>query len=61
MIDETGVISSGGKTMGQLNIIKKDNGEKRVQLYTPDGIYLCDCGFDGNDDLGFMEIGRAHV
>ena len=58
MISDTGVISSGGKTMGQLNIIKNDKEEKRVQLYTPDGVFLCDCAFDGDDDIGFM-VGQA--
>lgn len=53
MISETGVISIGGKTMGQINIIEKED-EKRVQLYNAEGVYLCDCAFSGDDDIGFM-------
>ena len=54
MIDATGVITIDGKPMGQIQIVKSRDGNKRVQLYNTAGVFLCDCGFDGDDDLGFM-------
>lgn len=58
MISENGVINVGGKDMGQITIIKDNEGGKRVQLYTPDGIFLCACPFSGEDDIGF-HVGQA--
>lgn len=58
MISENGVINVGGRDVGQITIIKDKDGGKRVQLYTPDGIFLCACPFSGDDDIGF-HVGQA--
>lgn len=58
MITESGVISDGGKVVGQLQITEDDDGNRKVCLYNHRGVYLCECPFDGDDDKG-MEVGMG--
>lgn len=63
MILDNGTIVEANKTVGQVMIVSDDNG-KRVQLYNEKGVYLCDCPFDGEDDIGFqigMGIYRGYM
>lgn len=64
MIDETGTIKEGNATVGQVQIVRNEDGGKRVQLYNSKGIFLCDCPFEGDDDIGFaigLGMYRAYV
>ena len=58
MISETGTITEGGMTVGQLQIVADAEGDKRVQLYNKNGTFLADCPFEGDDDKG-LEIGMG--
>lgn len=58
MISETGAITEGNRTVGQLQIVTNADGDKRVQLYNKNGTFLVDCPFDGDDDKG-LEIGMG--
>ena len=58
MITETGTIQENGKTVGQLQIVSDAEGNRTVQLYTSNGIFLASCPFDGDDDKG-LEIGMG--
>lgn len=63
MIMDNGAIVEAGKQVGQVQIVSDDNG-KRVQLYNGKGIWLCDCPFEGEDDIGFqigMGMYRGYV
>lgn len=54
MIDQTGAITENGVVKGQIQLIT--NGEsRRVQLYSADGFFLCECPFTGDDDRGFEQ------
>ena len=57
MIDQNGTISENGVVRAQLQLVTSDTS-RRVQLYNTDGVYLCECPFEGDDDKGF-ELGRA--
>lgn len=62
MITETGKIMEGEKTIGQIQVVESDSG-KRVQLYNSQGIYLCDCPFEGDNDTGYaigMGMAKAY-
>lgn len=53
VIYETGTITQDGKVIGQLQIIESTDGQKRVQMYNTEGVFLCECGFEGETDYGF--------
>ncbi len=53
MISETGTISENGSVTGQVQIMENENG-KRVQLYNADGVFLSDCPFEGDNDVGYL-------
>ncbi len=57
MITDTGVIQENGVVKGQLQLITNDE-DRRVQMYSASGTYLCECPFTGSDDRGY-EIGMA--
>lgn len=57
MIDQNGTVKEGGETKAQVQLITNDEG-RRAQLYGTNGIFLCECPFEGDDDKGF-EIGMA--
>ena len=54
MITETGVISENGVAKGQIQLITSDE-ERRVQLYTPDGYFVCEAPFTGDDERGYEQ------
>lgn len=57
VITDTGVIQENSEVKGQLQLIT--NGEeRRVQMYSASGTYLCECPFSGDDERGY-EIGMA--
>ena len=58
MITDTGIIREGERTVGQIQIVETEGGEKRVQLYNSVGVFLCDCPYTGDADEGYV-IGMA--
>lgn len=53
MITNTGAITEAGKTVGQIQLVTADNGDRRVQLYNARGIFLVETPFVGDDDVGY--------
>lgn len=58
MISKTGIISFGGQSVGQIQIVENANEEKRAQLYNMNGVFLCECPFSGENAGGYA-IGEA--
>lgn len=53
MITDTGVITEGGKAVGQIQLVTSENGDRRAQLYNSRGIFLAETPFVGDDDTGY--------
>lgn len=53
MITDTGVITEGGKAVGQIQLVTGNNGDRRAQLYNTRGIFLVETPFVGDDDVGY--------
>lgn|GEM_PF-4887492 len=53
MIKDTGTIEENGKVIGQVQIVESGD-VKRVQLYTSNGVYVCDCPYEGDNDTGYL-------
>ena len=53
MISDTGVITSGDRVVGQIQLITDDKGDRRCQLYNSRGIFLCETPFVGDDSVGY--------
>ena len=54
---KTGVISFGGKPKAQIHLIENSDG-KKAQLYAANGVYLCDCPYEGDNEVGYA-VGTA--
>ena len=58
MAEKAGTISFNGEAKAQVQIMDSADGKRRVQLYNTDGVFLCECDFEGDDEAGFA-IGRG--
>ena len=54
MVDNTGVIREGDEVKGQIQLITVGEN-RRVQLYTRNGYFLCEAPFTGDDDRGYEQ------
>ena len=54
MITETGVISENGVVKGQIQLVTSGE-QKRVQLYTPCGYFVCEAPYTGDEERGYEQ------
>lgn len=52
METNSGLVKNGDVPVALVELISSSDGTRRVQLCTPDGIFLCQHVFEGDDDLG---------
>lgn len=58
MEDNAGTISVNGSVKAQVQLTTMENGQKKAQLYSANGVYLCEAEYTGDSKTGF-EIGEA--